>query len=168
MTPRVVPSTARWMWLFLFITVAFVVTGPSAAAARLPAAKFERPPGAGDSERVLTLVAPPIVWREAEGAFYPDLEGFGRLQEVGGPDLPARRERVALVPGGGLEIDRVDVDWRVGVMPGRLAAFPALDPGRPELKTEGRDAGWLRIAIKKRLPSSKKKTHGAGSPVSCD
>ncbi|MCU0231754.1 MAG: hypothetical protein MUC67_10320, partial [Acidobacteria bacterium] len=107
----------------------------AAGAGGGPAVRFEVRQATG--ERVLTVESPPVAWAEVEGAFEPSLPGFGRVGQVGLPDLPARLERVALPPGGELEILDVEAEWSEGLLPGPLAPYPARDPFRA-----ADPAGW--------------------------
>ncbi len=98
------------------------------ASAGAPAVEFATDPASG--ERLLTLDLPPVAWTEWDGAFEPAVAGFGRAGRVGLPDLPARQERIALPPGGELELLGIDAAWSEGLLPGPLAPYPARDPFR--------------------------------------
>ncbi len=134
----------------LAILVLTAVTAGAASAAG-PRVEFQTDPSTGDRLLVIDLPAP--AWEDLGGGFEPSLPGFGRLSRAGGPDLPARVERVALPPGGRIRIVGVEAAWSEGLLPGPVAAFPARDPAAPPLDPEiGAEPGWwpaepVRIAV---------------------
>ncbi|RMG44511.1 MAG: hypothetical protein D6718_09920 [Acidobacteria bacterium] len=115
-----------WRWLG---TVGVSVAASAAIAGGGPQVTF-RPAAAGGEDR-LEIRVPPVRWLSDRGAVWAEIEGFGRISEPGAPDLPLRRERVALPPGGALAVRRVEIDWYEGRLPGPIAAYPARDPDRP-------------------------------------
>ncbi|UCF66906.1 MAG: hypothetical protein JSV80_14140 [Acidobacteriota bacterium] len=113
--------------IFIALILCLGPCGIAAAAPAGPQVSFEQGPG---EEAVLSLVVPPLRWETAPGGLVPHIEGFGRLAQRGLPDLPARRERIAIPPGGRLEILEVTIDWSEGMLPGHLALHPAAERPR--------------------------------------
>lgn len=88
----------------------------------------------------LALSIPRPAWRALEsGALRPEVRGFGPLAIEGRPELPVRRERIALPEGASLTIDAVRVTWEEGSLPGELplASFGSV----PTLEAQ-RDGFW--------------------------
>ncbi|MFN7966113.1 MAG: C25 family cysteine peptidase [Acidobacteriota bacterium] len=79
-----------------------------------------------DPTRVtLTIQVPAPSWRDNAVGIVPVIAGFGRLGEVGAPDLPVRNQRVALPPGGELSIADLEISWEEGMLPRAVAPFPS-------------------------------------------
>jgi hypothetical protein len=121
---RVLSRAARAGRLALCALCAPAVLAGSAG----PAVEYLADPAAPGQD--LNIDIPPVAWTEVDGAFEPSIAGFGRAGRIGLPDLPARQERVALPPGGELEIVGVEAAWAEGILPGPVAPFPARDPFR--------------------------------------
>ncbi|HHN74573.1 MAG TPA: hypothetical protein ENK10_05025, partial [Acidobacteria bacterium] len=108
-----------------------------------------------DAQGVATLIieTPAPRWVQLDGGVIPEIEGFGRMGQRGTPDLPERRERIALSAEGSLEVLDVSVEWSEGRIPGPLAAWPARDPFATGLDDRwfGRSAYWpeqpVRIVV---------------------
>ena len=90
----------------------------------------------GSGEARLELEIPPVRWEPAGVHVRPAIQGFGREGTVGSPDVPARRERIAIPVDGRLLVEDVRVEWSEGLIPGSVAAYPALDPNAPDLDPE--------------------------------
>ncbi len=58
----------------------------------------------------LVLEPGPLRWLPAGNAVTPRLPGFGTMGVPGAPEVPVRRERIALGPGERLEILSVEAD----------------------------------------------------------
>jgi hypothetical protein len=127
---------SRKFSLPLALSLTFALTAVTGLAAEPgPTVHFE---GAddGSGEASLEIQVPPVRWESAGVHVRPAIEGFGRLGAVGSPDVPARRERIAIPADGHLLVTDVRVDWSEGLIPGSSAAYPALDPDAPELDVE--------------------------------
>ncbi len=111
-----------------------------AAGAAAPVVRYANDGGAP----TLTIEPGPVRWTAGQGDVFPELAGFGRLEEPGRPDLPVRVERIAVEPGGGVILGALDVEWSEGLIPGAIAPFPALDPRRPALR-DARASGWWPV-----------------------
>lgn len=122
-----------------FLLAGFVAAAVPAAAGG-PAVRYE---AAGDGTATLTVRSPGPAWVTNDaGEVFPEIEGFGRLEQPAAVDLPARVERVALDPGAELTVLSVDVEWAEGLVPGTLAAFPARDPRRPAADLAAIEGFW--------------------------
>ncbi|MDQ7086512.1 MAG: hypothetical protein Q9Q13_01055 [Acidobacteriota bacterium] len=128
------------MHLLLIALFALALPAPGQVLAQ-SAPRVEFVPEDAQGLATLIIETPTPRWEAVAQGFIPEIDGYGRIGHRGAPDLPERRERVALGSQGRLEIVDLAVEWSEGRLPGPLAAWPGRDPAALPL-----DPAWDSVA----------------------